>query len=270
MRFKALKDLKRPVPWEIRLATLPEVILMTDYARAKAFLISELVERVHGEAFEWYGFTLGERHRPEVIRDVGLPLNAENQENYVNLTSEGIAAFQESLPPHLVVNGWIHSHGDLEFRQFSETDSRNQTTVLDFVTSSLKLPVAQKEVVIRDLTLGRLSDLESQDPAPAAWSGGSVTLLTDKPVSRVRLLETVYGGFSYAIVIGNEGWTRQEIHYKTRGILTGETHISRKEAELKILETGRRLTPEEIQLLEAEVRDRLRPVTYVPEKLERV
>ncbi len=270
MRFKTLQALSRPAPLEIHLASLPDRLLITDYAKAKAFAVSDLVRRVHGEAFEWYGFTLAEREHPELVVDVGLPPNAENQETYTSISPEGIAAFQDSLPAGRVINGWLHSHGDLEYRRFSPVDEANQDTVLDYVSSLLKIPVAKKEVVIRDLTLGRLPDQESPDPDPAAWSGGTVTLLTDSPVSRVRLLETVYGGFSYAIVIGNEGWTRQEIHYKTRGALTGETHISQKEADLKILETGRRLTPEEIQLLEEEGRERLRPVTYIPEKLERV
>lgn len=268
MRFKTLKDLKRTTPFEVRLATLPETVLITDYAKDKAFLVGELVERVHGEAFEWYGFTLAARDRPEVVLDVGLPLNSENQEFYVSLSPEGIAAYQESLPPHLLINGWLHSHGNLELHQFSDTDARNQATVLDYVTSRLKIPVAKKEVVIRDLNLGRLTDRD--DPDPEALAEGSVTLLTDVPVSRVRLLETVYGGFCYAIVIGNEGWTRQEIHYKTRGVLTGETRVTQKEADLKVLDTGRRLTPGEMQALEQEVRERLRPVPYIPEKLERV
>uniref|UniRef100_A0A7C5AKY1 JAB domain-containing protein n=1 Tax=Desulfobacca acetoxidans TaxID=60893 RepID=A0A7C5AKY1_9BACT len=270
MRIKALKELERPKPLEIRLATLPDTVLMTDYAREKAFMLGQLVTRVHGEAFEWYAFTLAKRTSPEVILDVGLPVNAENQETYVSLSPEGIAAFQEGLPPHLLINGWLHSHGDMDFRQFSETDANNQATVLDYVTSQLKLPVAKKEVLIRDLNLVVWAGGDLSEPDPGFLTAGSVTLCTDVPVGRARLLETVYGGFCYAIVIGNEGWTRQEIHYKTRGVLTGETHITKKEADLIILESGRRLTSDEIHTLELEVRERLRPVTYVPEKLERV
>jgi len=315
MRFKALADLERAAPWEIALASLPDEVLMTDYAKAKAFLVSELVRRVHGEAFEWYGFTLADRARPELIVDLGLPLHDENQETYVSLSPEGIAAFQEALPADMVINGWLHSHGSLEFRQFSGTDDANQATVLDYVTSLLKVPVAKKEVVIRDLALMVLADEDSQNLAPdqalghldhegnvrlapgglgderppcpapgsiydekaarrsagdlTALAAGSVTLLTDVPVRRAKLLETVYGGFCYAIVIGDEGWTRQEIHYKTRGVLTGETHTSHQAADLVIAETGRILTPSDLESLETEVKERLRPVTYIPEKLER-
>lgn len=277
MRFKALKELKRTAPREIVLATLPEQVLMTDYAKAKAFQVSELVRRVHGEAFEWYGFTLAARARPEVIVDVGLPVHEENQETYVSLSPEGIAAFQETQPQGQIINGWLHSHGSLEFRQFSGIDESNQATVLDYVTSLLKVPVAKKEVVIRDLALMVLGDEEARDLArgslaeegTARLAEGSVILLTDAPVGRAQLLETVYGGFCYAVVIGDEGWTAQEIHYKTRGVLTGETFVSKREADLVIIETGRILTPSDLETLETEVRERLRPVAYILEKLER-
>jgi hypothetical protein len=277
VRFKALKDLARTAPREIVLAALPERIRMTDYARAKAFLVSELVLRVHGEAYEWYGFTLGERRNPTVIVDVGLPDNDENQENYTSISPERIAAYEESLPSGLVINGWLHSHGALEHRNFSPVDDVNQQTVLDYVTSLLMVPVAQKEVVIRDLALlvmgeeeGLASSLRrAQEEGAASFAPASVTLLTDVPVGRAKLLETVYGGFCFAIVIGDEGWTKQEIHYKTRGILTGETLVSHQEADLTIVRTGKILTPSDQEDLEVQVKERLRPVTYTLEKLER-
>jgi hypothetical protein len=162
VRFKALKDLSRAAPLEIALASLPEEIRITDYAKAKAFAVSELVRRVHGEAFEWYGFTLAERARPEVIVDVGLPENTENLETYTSLSPERIAAYQETLPEGQIINGWLHSHGELEYRRFSSVDDLNQATVLDYVTSLLRAPVAQKEVVIRDLALGVLREEEGE------------------------------------------------------------------------------------------------------------
>ena len=72
----------------------------------------------------------------------------------------------------------------------------------------------------------------------------------------------MYGGFCFAIVIGDEGWTKQEIHCKTRGILTGETVVSHREADLTLVRSGRILTPSDQEALEEEVRERLRPVTY--------
>jgi proteasome lid subunit RPN8/RPN11 len=278
VRFKALKDLARTAPREIRLAALPEQVLMTDFARAKAFLVSELVRRVHDAAYEWYGFTLGDRGNPGVIVDVGLPHNDENQENYTSISPERIAAYAESLSSGLVINGWLHSHGELEHRNFSSVDDANQQTVLDYVTSLLMVPVAQKEVVIRDLALLVLGEEETlasslkraQDEGASSLAPASVTLITDVPVGRARLMETVYGGFCFAIVIGDEGWTKQEIHYKTRGILTGETLISHQEVpDLTLVKTGKILTPSDQEALEEQVRERLRPVAYTLEKLER-
>lgn len=264
MRFKTLKDLERRPPREMPLASLPQVVRLTDYARAKAFAVSGLVRRVHGESFEWYGFTLAEKTDPEVIVDIGLPVQAENQETYVSLSPEGIAAYQETLPGDRVINGWVHSHGDLEYRNFSGIDDANQATVLDYVTSLLTLPVAKKEVVIRDL-----ATVVVGEEGDAALAPGSVTLVTDVPVRRAEIFETVAGGFCFAMVIGDEGWTKQEIHYKTRGVLTGETQVSHRQADLVIIDTGRLLTPSDLETLEQKVKDRLRPVTYIPEKLER-
>jgi hypothetical protein len=277
VRFKALGDLARPAPREIVLASLPEEVRITDYARAKAFLVSELVARVHGAAYEWYGFTLAARENPALIVDVGLPANAENQENYTRLSPEGIAAYQETLPAGLIINGWLHSHGTMEYRHFSPTDDDNQATVLDYVTALLMVPVAQKEVVIRDLALRTLGEAETPAvPLNAAPDRGvghlslpSVTLFTDVPVGRAQLLETVHGGFCFAIVIGDEGWSRQEIHYKTRGILTGETVVSRRETDLTLVPTGKLITASDQEALEVEIKERLRPVTYTLEKLER-
>jgi hypothetical protein len=232
---------------------------------------------VHGAAYEWYGFTLGEQGNPGVIVDVGLPDNDENQEDYTSISPERIAAYQETLPAHIIINGWLHSHGELTYRDFSPVDDDNQQTVLDYVTSLLMVPVAQKEVVIRDLALlvmGEEEDLASslrkaQEEGAKSFAPASVTLLTDVPVGRARLLETVYGGFCFAIVIGDEGWTKQEIHYKTRGILTGETLVSHREADLTLLRTGKILTPSDQEALEVQVKERLRPVAYTLEKLER-
>ena len=67
MRFKKLAELKRSEAYEVILASLPEEIRLTGYARAKAFKISELVREVHGDSYEWYGYTLGSRDNPEVI-----------------------------------------------------------------------------------------------------------------------------------------------------------------------------------------------------------
>ena len=61
MRLRSLSALNRSRPLEIALTTLPDEILMTVYARAKAIAIHELVRSVHGDSFEWYGYTVAEK-----------------------------------------------------------------------------------------------------------------------------------------------------------------------------------------------------------------
>jgi hypothetical protein len=263
MRFKSLAELKRSAAYEVILAHLPEVIRLTGYAKAKAFKISELVRQVHQGSYEWYGYTLGSRDNPEVIIDIGLPKNDENIQEHTSIGPENIAAYQETLPGEMVINGWIHSHGELELQEFSGIDQENQQVVLDYVTALVKQPVAKRELVIRDLAFlvegrWRAADLER----------GSVSLITDVPVSAARIMETVYGGFCFAIVIGDSGWHRQEIHYKRRGILSGQTSISKKAAEIIELETSGPLSQAEIMALREEVRTKIQPLKYRLAKLE--
>lgn len=263
MRFKSLAELKRSAAYEVTPASLPEEIRITGYARAKAFKISELVRKVHGDSYEWYGYTLGSRDNPELIDDIGLPKNDENIQQYTRLGPENIAVYQESLPANRIINGWIHSHGELDLQEFSSIDAENQEVVLDYVTSLVKRPVAKKELVIRDLVLlvegqWRPDDLET----------GSVSLITDVPVAAARIMETVYGGFCYAIVIGDAGWHRQEIHYKHRGILSGQTSLSKKAAEIIELQASAPFPPEEVAALQEEVRTKIQPIKYTLAKLE--
>jgi hypothetical protein len=265
MRFKSLAELKRSEAYEVILARLPEEIRLTNYAKAKAFEISDLVRQVHQDSYEWYGYTLGSRDDPELIIDIGLPKNDENIQERTSIGPENIAAYQETLPGDRIINGWIHSHGELALQEFSGIDAANQQVVLDYVTALVKRPVAKRELVIRDLAFlveggWRAADLEK----------GSVSLITDVPVSAARIMETVYGGFCYAIVIGDSGWHRQEIHYKRRGILSGQTSISKKVAELIELETSGPFPQEEIATLQEEVRTKIQPIKYRLAKLESV
>lgn len=259
MRFRGLADLRRAGGGEIVLAGLPERILMARYALEKAFKACELVRALHNESCEWYGFTIAHRGNPELIVDIGLPENDQNLADYTSVGPERIAAFQESLPREQIINGWIHSHGDLAFEHFSLTDERNQATVLDYVTTRLRKPVAKREVVIRDLALLLKDRWEEAD-----LSRGSVALITDAPVREARIIETIYGGFCYAIVLGDGGWHRQEIHCRRRGILSGQTTDSRTEAALVPVETGRALTAADVEALRREVQEKVRPGRPVP------
>ncbi len=265
MRFKSLASLKRREPREFVFATLPREIPITRYALDKAFKISELVRAAFRESFEWYGFTLGNRQQPEVVIDIGLPQNTGNVADYVSLAPEKIAAYQETLPPEMVINGWIHSHGDMELRKFSAIDEANQRTVLDYVTTSLRRPVAKREIVIDDLVCLVQGEHQESD-----LRRGSVSLITDVPVGEVALLETVYGSFCYSLVIGDDGWHHQEICYQNRGILSGHVLVESREAELRLLDSGRSLSPADIRLLQDEVREKIQPISYKPETIERM
>lgn len=264
MRFKSLAELRRPGSYERVLADLPQAIAVAAYAMAKAFKINELVRAVHKESYEWYGYTIAARDDPERIVDIGLPRNDQNLVEYTSISPESIAAYQESLPPDRVINGWIHSHGSLGYKQFSGTDEQNQVTVLNYVTTLLRKPVAKREVVIKDLVLLLEDRCTEEDLAK-----GSVSLITDAPIGEARILETVYGGFCYAIVVGDDGWHQQEIHYKSRGILSGQTAETKREAEIILMHTDRSLTREDIEALIEEVRTKIQPMSWMPERFER-
>jgi hypothetical protein len=265
LRFKSLAALKRPPLKKLTLAALPVNIRLAEYARHKAFKINELVRSLYQDSYEWYGFTLARQDDPELIVDLGLPQNDQNVLQSARVQSEKIAAYQESLPPDHLINGWIHSHGSLDLHQFSAIDADNQVTVLDYVASGLRRPIAKQEIFIDEMSL-----LVKGGFADADLKAGSVTVITDKPVSEVRLLETVYGVFSYSIVIGDDGWHHQAIYYKTRGILSGHTAVSHQEADIIPVDTGRVLTAADIASLTAEVKEKIHPETYTSPKLESV
>jgi hypothetical protein len=251
--IKNLSALRRRERKEIVLASLPETISISSYAMARAFKINELVRLIHRNSYEWYGFTIAAVSEPEVVIDIGLPQNDDNVHYHTGIDPERIALFRESLPPDKVINGWIHSHGNLGLRQFSSTDARNHITVLHYVTASLRKPVAKREVAIKDLKLLVEDRYRDQD-----LEEGAVNLITDSPVSEATIMEAVYGGFSYGIVIGDEGWSEQEIHTIRRGILTGHTTVDKKRADLELTDGERSLTESEIEALAEEVRAKIR------------
>ncbi len=254
MRLKSLSELRRRELREVTLASLPRTILMTSYAREKAFKIGELVRSVHRESLEWYGFTLGSADRPDLITDIGLPRNDLNLQVYAGISPEKIVEFHESLPAGTVINGWIHSHGALMVKHFSTTDARNHAVVLDFVAASLKIPVAKREVAVKDMVFLLKDRFIDQD-----LSRGSVCVITDAPITEATIMETVYGSFCYAIVVGDEGWHEQEIHTREYGVLSGHPRLSHQPADIVMMEPGRTLSEMEIGRLREEVETKIRP-----------
>jgi hypothetical protein len=262
MRFKDLSQLKRPKPLIIALGSLPQHILMAKYARDKAFKISERVGVIFEKSFEWYGFTLANNDHPELITDIGLPQNDLNLQDYTTLGSQRIAEFQESLPEDVLINGWIHSHGDLNYRHFSNTDEKNHLTVLDFVAARTRKPLAKKEIAIQDLVL-----LEKDRFVEKDLEKGSISLITDGPITEAKIMETIYGSFCYSIVIGDEGWHEQEIHCRERGILSGHTTERSQAANIEFVDTGRSFSQSDISELSNEVEEKIKPHTDPPPEL---
>jgi hypothetical protein len=262
MRFKDLSQLKRPKPLEITLGSLSQHILMAEYAKEKAFKISELVNMIFEKSFEWYGFTLAHEDHQELIVDIGLPQNDLNLQDYTTLGSERIAEFQESLPENLIINGWIHSHGALNYKHFSHTDEENNRTVLDFVAARTRKPLAKKEVGIQDMVLLQIDRFDKKD-----MEKGSVSLITDQPITEAKIMETVYGSFCYSIVIGDEGWHKQKIIYKERGILSGHTIVKSKAANIEFVDTDRSFSRNDISALSEDIKEKIKPHTDPPPEL---
>jgi len=195
-----------------------------------------------------------------------LPKNDLNLQDYTTLGSKRIAEFQESLPEDVIINGWVHSHGALNYKHFSNTDEKNHRTVLDFVAARTRKVLAKREITIQDLVL-----LEKDRFVEKDLEKGSVSLITDEPITQAIIMETVYGSFCYSIVIGDDGWHEQEIHYKERGILSGHTMVSRKAAEIVLVHTGKTLTQIDINALSDEVEEKIQPnLNPPPEMIERM
>ena len=262
MRFKDLSRLKRPKPLTITLGSLPQHILMAQYAKDKAFKISERIVVVFGKSFEWYGFTLANDNYPELIVDIGLPQNDLNLQDYTTLGSQRIAEFQESLPEDVMINGWIHSHGALNYRHFSNTDEKNHLTVLDFVAARTRKQLAKQEIAIQDLVL-----LEKDRFVEKDLEKGSICLITDGQITEAKIMETIYGNFCYSIVIGDKGWHEQEIHCRERGILSRHTIVRSQAANIEFVDTGRSLSQSDINELSNEVEEKIKPHTDPPPEL---
>jgi hypothetical protein len=266
MRFKTLSQLKRPEPLKIILGTLPQNILMAEYARTRAFKISEMVREIFKDSYEWYGFTLADPVHPEFVIDIGLPENNMNLQDYTTLSSKKIAGFHESMPKNRIINGWIHSHGALHYKHFSTTDEKNNRTVLDFVAAGTRKALAKKEIPIQDLVL-----LEKDRFSEKDLEKGTVSLITDQPITEAKIVETVYGSFCYCIVIGDDGWHEQQIHYREKSVLSGHSTVWSQSTNIEFVDTRRTLNPEEIQAIANEVKAKIRPnLNPPPELIERM
>lgn len=254
MVLKDLSQIKKYELEEIVMGTLPKEIFMTDYSLEKSYKVNELVKDIYNQSYEWYGFTIAKKENPELIVDIGIGKNSENQLAYTKIGPEEISKFSDALPEGQVINGWIHSHGDLGFRQFSHTDDVNHVAVLNYVVSLLKKPIAKKEIAIKDI-----SYLVENQYNGKELNDGSITLITDNPIKTARIIETIYGGFSYGVVIGDEGWHEQEIYYKRQSLLSGTESITKLATKIVTENTGIKMDEKNIADLKADIREKVTP-----------
>ncbi len=256
-RIKNLDALKQEtIASEVVLGYLPEKIRVENYALQKGYKVNELVKKVHKSSYEWYGFLLGKKENPEVVVDIGLG-ESRNTAGSTEIQAEEIGKFLDSLPADYMINGWIHSHGNLGFRAFSGTDDRNMATVLSFVSLLTRKPLIKREVLIKDLSVlveGRYDD--------EALRKGSVSVVLDGEASKAKLYETVFGSFSYSIVVGDEKWHADHISYERKSLLTGERSLTDIVGELDLLNTEKTLSAEDLEKLEEEVKTKIKPYRF--------
>jgi len=264
MRIKNLDSLKRKEAQEIELSSLPKKIRIHDYALEKGYKTNELVKKVHKSSYEWYGFLLAKKEDPETVIDIGMGENGSNGMAYTKIEPEKIQEFLAALPADYLINGWIHSHGDMNFRHFSGTDDSNMSTVLSFTSLATRKPINKKEILVDDLSLIAGSyDNE-------ALKKGSLSVVLEGEGARAqkaKIFETIFGGFSYSIVVGDEKWNEQTICYERKSLLTGETKHTKLESEkeqslLEIIVTGRKVEGKDLEDLKKEVKDKIKPDTY--------
>jgi hypothetical protein len=100
---------------------------------------------------------------------------------------------------------------------------------------------------------------------------GTVSLITDQPITEAKIVETVYGSFCYCIVIGDDGWHEQQIHYREKSVLSGHSTVWSQSTNIEFVDTRRTLNPEEIQAIANEVKAKIRPnLNPPPELIERM
>ncbi|MEM4641094.1 MAG: hypothetical protein QXW65_01070 [Candidatus Pacearchaeota archaeon] len=255
-RIKNLDELKKEKESleEVILDVLPQKIKIYDIALEKAYKINELVRKIYGGSYEWYGFLLGKKDCPEIVVDIGLGENSDNSYAFTRIEPEEIQKFLASLQEDYIINGWIHSHGDLGYRHFSGTDDRNMETVLSFVSLATRKPVAKRKIAIRDLSI-----VSKEDYTIENLKKGSVSIVIDGKANNAKIYETIFGAFSYSIVIDDERWHKQSITYEEKGLLTGYKKVKTEECELEIIQTGKLLDGLELEKLKKEVKEKIKP-----------
>lgn len=242
----------------VELDELPTSVHMTTYAVDKAFAVNKLVRELYNKSYEWYGYLLATEKEPELAVDVGLPKNAMNHLGGTGLDPREIEIYRRSLPQDYFINGWIHSHGDLGFRQFSGTDDRNQPVMLNYVCSKRMTPIRKEALALDHLYIETKEHIGKEEELLSLHMPG--VELEGVARARAKLYELILGGFSYAVVIGDEGWTNQEVYHKERKMVTGKNNYKKiEDAQLNTVNQGREFTLLDLARLQEKVRETIDP-----------
>ena len=261
MKLQSLSSLKKKELETIIISELPTEIKMTTYAKEKAYTVNKLIREICGSSLEWYGFTLADKSDPEIIIDIGLGKNAANQAGYTKIEPRDIDDFLRAKPENTIINGWIHSHGNLGFHQFSGTDDRNHKTVLDFVAGSTSKVIGYSEIPIQRLVI-----TSAEDMSPEKMKDCTIAIVTEIAVESAKLMEKIEGSFSYGVVVDDSGWHEQEIHFVKTKPLSKTSETDRINAEIADIIVEKTITAEDLIALKKELEKKINRPWYFLEK----
>ncbi len=215
----------------------PQAINIQDYVFRKSRAICYNVKRNYGSSREWYGLLVSERADPSTVTEVYLEENSSNESAYTSMLGHSIAAAAERAGKEdRVVVGWIHSHGALSVF-FSGTDRRNMEVVLNSVSANTRKQVAYEEVLFDKTSIMVNGETVNNN--------GGVLIDIDSPQlimpTAARILQPLYLGWSYNIVVNDAGHHHQEISFLEEKVLTKEEKTWNLDAKLNLIHTDRTL-----------------------------
>jgi hypothetical protein len=150
---RILEELESYKPEEVVICSnpVPEKVIWEDYVPAKAQSICNAVRKSYGSK-EWYGLLTAEKKNPYVIKDIALG-EQEVRSSYVSIESEKIGGILKDIDKEYTVVGWIHSHGDMDYMNFSGTDEENKMTVANSITLNTQVISKYMELRVHDVAL---------------------------------------------------------------------------------------------------------------------
>ena len=255
---------------------VPEKVKYEDYVLKKANAICKLVKEKYG-AMEWYGFLVAREENPQVITDIALGVQKAGSA-HVGISEEEIAKVMEELEEELTIVGWIHSHADMHWVEFSGIDERNIRTVASSVSLNTQvvskfeeieidypalliskdgkeeLFVTQDEELVRG-ELEKLKDYKISLIVKEERKPGIV--LFGERVRKVKLLLPYKVGWSYNLLVNNWGDKNASIAViEEYGLNKGQRFYEKKIEFDNPIESGREV---DYKLLKEEINKKIIP-----------